>query len=131
MSVYDDVLTAVISLAEQTNPFASIVIGSKPPENGIAIAWATSSLNTFFNKKAAVVMTAVLNCKNEDQQIAADTLGTIHTYLNMLKSYLEEDNYQITNIETVGAPTYLGREENNQWLYGSSLAVKFYLRGNS
>ena len=130
MSVYDDVLTAVINLAEQTNPYSNIVVGSMPPINGISIAWSSGNLNTFMNKKAAVVMTAVLNCKNSDQQTAADTLGNIHTYLNMLTSYPTADNYQITNIETIGAPTYLGREENYQWLYGSSLEVKFYLKGS-
>lgn len=130
MSVYEDVLAAVINLAEQTSPYSNIVIGSMPPENGISIAWSSSSLHTFLDKKAAVAMTAVLNGKNADQQIAADALGTIHTYLNRLKEYPKTDTFQITNIETTGAPVYLGREENNQWLYGSSLAVKFYLRGN-
>lgn len=130
MSVYDDVLTAVIDLAEQTQPYSNIVIGSLPPENGISIAWSSGNLNTFFSKNAAVEMTAVLNCKNSSQQTAADTLGTIHTFLNMRKDYPQADNFQITNIETISPPSYLGREENNQWLYGSSLTVKFYLRGN-
>ena len=75
-------------------------------------------------------MSAVLNCKNSDQELAADTLGKLHTFLNMRKDYPSADRFQITNIETTSAPVYLGREENNQWLYGSSLEVKFYLRGN-
>lgn len=32
MSVYDDVLTAVIDLAEQTELYSKIVIGPMPPE---------------------------------------------------------------------------------------------------
>ena len=130
MSVYDDVLTAVIGLAEQTELYSKIIISSMPPENGISIAWSTGNLNTFLNKKAAVVMTAVLNCKNSNQKVASDALGRIHTFLNMRKEYPETDSFQITNIKTIAAPSYLGREENNQWLYGSSLEVKFYLRGN-
>lgn len=130
MSVYDDVLTAVVDLAEQMKPFSKIIIGPMPPENGISLAWSSGNLNTFLNKKAAVSMSAVLNCKNSDQVTAADTLGRLHTFLNMRKVYPTADNFQITNIETIAAPAYLGREENNQWLYGSSLEVKFYLRGN-
>lgn len=130
MSVYDDVLNAVIQLAEQAKPHSSIAVGSMPPVNGISIAWSSGSLNTFLNKKAAVTMSAVLNCKNSSQKIALDTLGKLHTFLNMRKEYPEAANFQITNIETQGAPTYLGREENKQWLYGSSLTVKFFLKGD-
>lgn len=130
MSVYNDVLTAVIDLAQQANPYSNIVIGAMPPENGISIAWSSGNLNTFMNKKAAVVMTAVLNGKHENQQTVSDTLGALHTFLNMRTSYPQADNYQITNIETISAPSYLGREENNQWLYGSSLQIKFYLIGS-
>lgn len=68
MSVYDDVLTAVIDLAEQTELYSKIVIGPMPPENGISIAWGSGNLNTFLDKKAAVSMSAVLNCKNSDQE---------------------------------------------------------------
>ena len=69
MSVYDDVLTAVIDLAEQTELYSKIVIGPMPPENGISIAWGSGNLNTFLDKKAAVSMSAVLNCKNSDQEL--------------------------------------------------------------
>ena len=130
MSVYDDVLTAVIDLAEQAGVYAPIVIGPMPPDDGISIAWSAGNLNTFMDKKAAVSMSAVLNCKHTDQQTAADALGRIHTFLNMRKDYPSAPSFQITNIETTGAPVYLGREENSQWLYGSSLEVKFYLRGD-
>ncbi len=129
MSVYDDVLNAVIELAEQAQPYARILIGSMPPCNGISIAWSSGNLNTFLDKRAAVRMTAVFNCKHEDQQTASDTLGRLHTFLNMRKDYPSADSFQITNIETIGAPVYLGREENEQWLYGSSLEVKFFLKG--
>lgn len=131
MSVYDDVLLSVISLAEQAGPYADIVIGPLPPDNGISIAWSTGALNTFMDKRAAVSMTAVLNAKHEEQSAASDVLGKLHIYLNMRKDYPSADTFQITNIETNGAPSYLGREQNKQWLYGSSLTVKFYLRGNS
>ena len=130
MSVYDDVLEAVVEMANQTNPYATVTIGPLPPNNGISISWSAGNLNTFLNKKAAVSMSAVLNAKHRDQQKAADALGRIHTALNMTKAYPSAGNYQITNIETIGAPSYLGREQNQQWLYGSSLEVKFFLKGD-
>ena len=74
-------------------------------------------------------LTAVLNGKHTDEQILSAALGKIHTALSMATEYPAADNYQITDISTINAPGCLGREENEQWLYGSSLRVKFYLRG--
>ena len=130
MSVYSDVLAAVIGKVNTMSPapYANIVVGSLPPDNGISMTWAAGSLNTFMDKNAAVEMSAVLNGKNTNQQTVSDTLGQIHTFLNMRKDYPAADNFQITNIETISPPSYLGREENNQWLYGSSLAVKFFCK---
>lgn len=129
MSVYNDVLAAVQGLAAQAAPGELLIIGSMPPDNGISIAWAGGYLNTFVDKRAAVEMSAVLNAKNTGQEKAAALLSDIHTSLNMRKEYPAAENFQITNIETSSAPSYLGREENEQWLYGSSLTVKFYLKG--
>lgn len=129
MSVYDDVLEVVAGMANQTQPYAKVTIGPLPPANGISIAWSAGNLNTFFDKKAAVSMSAVLNAKHIDQQKAADALGRIHTALNMTKSYPAASNFQITNIETAGAPSYLGREQNQQWMYGSSLKINFFMKG--
>lgn len=130
MSVYTDVLEAVCGLINATNPYSAVTVGALPPFNGISIAWASSSNAPFWNKYAAVEMSAVLNGKHENQQTVLDGLGAIHTALSMSKEYPSADNFQITDVSTLSAPSYLGREENNQWLYGSSLRVKFYLRGN-
>ena len=129
-SVYNDVLNAVISMVNTMTPsaYADVVVGSLPPNNGISMTWGSGSLNTFMDKNAAVEMIAVLNGKHTNQQIVSDTLGQIHIFLNMRKDYPADDNFQITNIETISPPCYLGREENNQWLYGSSLAVKFFCK---
>nr|DAF70105.1 MAG TPA: Minor capsid protein from bacteriophage [Caudoviricetes sp.] len=101
-----------------------------PPENGISMAYSSGSLETYLDKKAAVTMSVVLNGKHDNQQTVLDTLGKIHTYLNMRKTYPQTNNFQIANILTTSPPSYLGREENRQWLYGSSLAVRFYLKGD-
>nr|DAY06401.1 MAG TPA: Minor capsid protein from bacteriophage [Caudoviricetes sp.] len=101
-----------------------------PPENGISMAYSSGSLETYLNKKAAVTMSVVLNGKHDNQQTVLDTLGKIHTYLNMRNTYPQANNFQIVNILTTSPPSYLGREENRQWLYGSSLAIRFYLKGD-
>lgn len=128
MSVYSDVLEAVINMAEQMKPYSKIVIGPLPPDDGLSISWGATGYTPFFNKRAAAEMTAVLNGKNKNMKTVAETLGAIHTYLSMSKDYPSANNFQITDISTVSAPQYLGREENNQWLYGSSLRVKFFLK---
>lgn len=129
MSVYDDVLDAVVGMANTVGAYATVTVGSLPADNGICMAPAAGNLRTFMNKRAAVTMSVVLNAKNTDQRAAMDALGAIHTALNMATSYPVADNFQITNIETNGPPTYLSREQNSQWLYGSSLSVKFFLKG--
>ena len=130
MSTYNDVLLAVVNLAQKTQPYSAIVIGSMPPENGISMAYSSGSLETYLDKKAAVTMSVVLNGKHDNQQTVLDSLGKIHTYLNMQKTYPETGNFQIVNILTTSPPSYLGREENSQWLYGSSLAIRFYMKGD-
>lgn len=129
MSVYSDVIEAVATLINNQNPYATVTIGAMPPTNGIALAWASSFNRLFWDKKAAVEFSAVLNGKHSNQQTVADGLSDIHTALNFMTAYPSADNFQITNIETESAPSYIGREENNQWLYGSSIRVKFYLKG--
>lgn len=129
MSVYADVLRAVVNLAQNTQPYANIIIGSLPPDNGISMAYASGALETYLDKKAAVSMSVVLNGKHTNQQMVLDALGNIHTYLNMLKKYPQAENFQIANILTISPPNYMGREANDQWLYGSSLDVRFYLKG--
>ena len=129
MSVYDDVLTAVVGMANEVGTYATVTVGALPADNGICMAPGPGALNTFMNKKAAATMSVVLNAKNVSQQAAMDALGAIHTALNMTTTYPSADNFQITNIETNGPPNYLSREQNSQWLYGSSLTVKFFLKG--
>ena len=46
MSVYDDVLLSVIAMAEEATPYASIIIGPLPPDNGLCMAWGSGD-NTF------------------------------------------------------------------------------------
>lgn len=151
MSVINEVLLAVIDMAESiydepeqtgeatqestdTEPeesglYAPILIGALPADNGIcctiAGGWPEA---TFIDKGMSYELSLVLNGKHESQQVVSDTLNDIHQALTQTKTYPQTDAYQITNIETTASPSYIEREENKQYLYGSSLKVRFYYR---
>lgn len=129
MSVFSEVLAAVVGLAQATNPYATITIGALPADNGICMSYASGAPDsTFLDKGMAYQRSLVLNAKNTSQQVAQETLDAIHAALTQATSYPMAGSWQITNIETIAAPSYLSREQNSQWLYGSSLRVKFYYR---
>ena len=129
MSVVNDVLLQVVNLMQQTNPYSAIVIGAMPAENGIACQISTGApVSTFLDKGMAYQFNLVLNGKHSEQQTVSETLNNIHHALVKARSYPSTEEYQITNIETISAPAYISREENKQYLYGSSLRVSFYYR---
>ena len=126
--IFDDVLNAVIDMAEVTQPYANIIIGSLPPDNGICITGSSSPDETYLCKDMLMSMDVVLNGKHTNQQTLSNALGAIHVALTKTMEYPQTSEYQITNISTVAAPRLLDREQNSQWLYGSSLRVDFYWR---
>lgn len=129
MNAFDEILKAVIAMAQDTDPYATITTGALPADNGICMTWASGApASTFLDKGMAYQRTIVCNGKHTSQQAVASALGNIHLALTKTKTYPSTPQWQITDIETVAAPSYLSREQNSQWLYGSSLRVKFYLR---
>lgn len=129
MSVINDVLLAVIDMAQNIQPYYNIKIGAMPADNSISCAIATGAPDATFNDKGfSYEFSLVLNGKNYDQQKVSDELNDIHQILTQAKIYPATDTFQITNIETTSSPSYIGREENKQYLYGSSLRVRFYYK---
>ena len=129
MSAFSEILAAVIGLAQATNPYATITAGALPTDDGICMTYATGApASTFLDKGMAYQRSLVLNAKNTSQQAAQEALDAIHVALTQAKTYPSGENWQITDIETIAAPSYLSREQNSQWLYGSSLRVKLLLR---
>lgn len=128
MSAFSEVVEAVASLA-QTAAGVSVSIGALPADNAVCIAPASGApSSTFLDKGMAYQWAMVCNAKNTDQQAAQEVLNTIHLALTQTKTYPSGAAWQITDIGTISAPSYLSREQNSQWLYGSSLRVKFFLR---
>lgn len=131
MSFYSELIDNIAQAAEDTNPYASIVYGSDPPINGICmIPTGVGPQDTHFNKGMIYDLPVVLNGKNKDQQILLDDLTRIHTRLTRQTDYKDISTMecQIIDISTTALPSIIGREQNSQWVCGSSFNVKFYWR---
>lgn len=129
MAVYDEVLNAVCDLAQIDGLYADIKIGSDPPENGICMIMSGGSpavvnlaTDMLFRKSI------LINGKHKNQQTVLEALGAIHEALTKTFQYPSTDDWRIIDIETESAPTLIGRGENSQWIYGSSVSVSFYWR---
>ena len=128
MNTVDAVLLEVIRLAQLTNPFATIKIGALPVANSISMAMSGGAMiDRYLDKGATYRVVCVLNGKHEDQQLLSETLNKIHENLTQKKSYTNLASAQITDIETVSLPSKIDVEKG-QFLYGSSLRIKFFYR---
>ncbi len=126
-SIQDLVLLTVIELAQNLLLETKIRIGPMPQKNGVGIDVASAPhLTTFSDKSTIVELTIALNAKNENQKIASEWIGVIQEGLSARRSYPSTEVFQILNIETGNGASYLGREADGQWLYGSSLKVRYY-----
>ena len=126
--MYNEVLQAVIDMA-QTAAGAKVVLGSLPPDNGLAMTGNASSYPIFLDIGSNEQMNVVCNGKNTQQQAVISQLEAIHASLTRRKDFPSTDTWQIYAIETTASPRLIGREQNSQWLYGSSLLVKFNVKG--
>ena len=128
MSVLNDILLDVIGLAQATGPYATIVVGALPADNGITMTYGAGGVDTTFMTKGILYdLDIALNGKHSNAKIVSDALNNIHQALTQATSYPRTDTYQITDISTISTPSYLDREQNSQILYGSSLRVKAFI----
>ena len=126
--MYNEVLQAVIDMA-QAAAGIPVVLGSLPPDDGIAMTGNASSFPIFLDIGSNEEMNVVCNGKNTQQQAVISQLEAIHAALTRRKDFPSTDTWQIYAIETTASPRLIGREQNSQWLYGSSLRVKFNVKG--
>jgi hypothetical protein len=126
--MYDEVLQAVRLMAESACG-ASIVTGSLPPDNGLAMAGQAASASIFLDIGSNERMSILMNGKNVDQRTVISQLDAIHRSLTRREDFPQGDGWQIYAIETVASPRLIGHEQGRQWLYGSSLLVKFNVKG--
>ena len=112
-------------------PIFRIVYGSDPPFNSACMIQAggfpsEEHLDTGMLYRLPVL----LNGKHSDQEILLDALTAIHAALTKTHDYsgLSTEAVQVINIMTTASPNIIGREQNNQWICGSSFEVSFYWR---
>ena len=124
-------IEAIANWAQTTGPYAEILFGSDPPENGLCmIQNGGYAPDIHFNAGFIYDLPILLNGKHADQEVLLTTLGAIHELLTKTLDYsgLGSDQIQVVDIWTTAYPMIIGREQNNQWVAGSTLSVKFYWR---
>ena len=131
MRFITDLIDNIATLAEETEPYADIVYGSDPPTNGICmIPSGAGPIQTHLDKGMVYDLPVVLNGKNADMLVLLNDLTAIHDTLTRRTSYsdISTDECQVVDIATTAIPSIIGREQNKQWVCGSSFNVKFYWR---
>lgn len=126
--MYNEILQAIIDMASAAVG-VSIVTGSMPPDNGIAMTGQSAPQSIMLDIGSNERMAIVCNGKNTDQQTVIEQLDAIHHNLTRRKDFPTGDDWQVYAIETVASPRLIGREQNSEWLYGSSLLVKIHMKG--
>ena len=132
MGLYDGILDYLRGEIDGLSLYASANIGALPDANGISLyIGAGGTDRIFFDKHAEGYVYVTINAKHTAQLTALQALGAIHRSLTTRTDYDITDEYQIINIETNSAPSFIGAEEHGGFLYGSVLKITFYNKGVS
>ena len=107
-----------------------VVIGSVPPLEGYAIGMVSGApIETFRTLSTNESFPVLFNGKSADQGAVAADMEQVHQLLTTSKNLPFTDEWQVYAIETTASPSLIGREENRNWIYGSSFRVKYYQKG--
>lgn len=105
----------------------NVVVGSIPPLNGYAVgAVGGSPIEIFRPLTSNENLPVLFNGKSSNQQLLMQNMEKVHHILTTSKVLPYNENWQIYAIETTSAPSLIGREQNKNWIYGSSFRVKFF-----
>ena len=128
----DGIMQNIADLIDnEVEPYASVVFGSDPPDSGICmIQGAGAPTDTHLDKGMLYRLPVVLNGKNKSQSLVLTDLTRIHEALTRKLQYqdLSTADCQVVDIATTASPSIIGREQNSQWICGSSLEISFYWR---
>lgn len=128
----DGILQNIADYIDQNiEPFAKIVFGSDPPKDGICMIQSSGAPeDTHLDKAMIYRVPVVLNGKNSNQLLLLSDLTRIHAALTTKTNYsdLSTEDCQVIDIATTATPSLIGREQNNQWICGSSFDIFFYWR---
>lgn len=108
----------------------SVVIGSVPPLEGYAVGMVSGApIETFRTLSTNESFPVLFNGKSADQNSVAADMEKVHRLLTTSKILPFTGEWQVYAIETTASPSLIGREENRNWVYGSSFRVKYYQKG--
>ena len=121
----------IADAADALGLYADIVYGSDPPENGICMIQAAGApTEKHLDANMLYRLSVLLNGKHSNQQTLLNALTSIHTMLTKRNDFndFSTSDAQVLSIMTTSSPQIIGREQNNQWIAGSSFEVSFYWR---
>lgn len=104
-----------------------VVIGSVPPLEGYAVGMVSGApIETFRTLSTNESFPVLFNGKSADQNSVAADMEKVHRLLTTSKILPFTGEWQVYAIETTASPSLIGREENRNWVYGSSFRVKYF-----
>lgn len=107
-----------------------VVVGSVPPLEGYAVGMVSGApIETFRTLSTNESFPVLFNGKSADQNSVAADMEKVHRLLTTSKILPFTGEWQVYAIETTASPSLIGREENRNWVYGSSFRVKYYQKG--
>lgn len=126
----DEVIDAMLDMIKGLTAY-QVVLGSNPTKESIALGGYGAPRRIFKDKDTDYVLNLTVNGKSASQQNIKRELSKIHRKLMLRADYPQGDNWHIYSIETIASPRLIAVEESDRakWIYGSSIAVKFYHKG--
>lgn len=128
--MYDEIINALLDMVQMFTSY-TVVLGSNPTKESIALGGYGAPRSIFRDKDTDQVLNITINGKSAQQELLLQELTKIHNNLFLRKDYPQGDKWHIYSIETTASPRLIAIEEadRSKWLYGSSIAVKFYQKG--
>ena len=107
-----------------------VMVVSVPPLEGYAVGMVSGApIETFRTLTTNESFPVLFNGKSADQNSVAADMEKVHRVLTTSKILPFTGEWQVYAIETTASPSLIGREENRNWVYGSSFRVKYYQKG--
>lgn len=128
--MYDEVIKALLDMVKLYTKY-TVVLGSNPTNESIAITGFGAPDRIYKDKDTNQVLNLTINGKSGNQQKILEEITNIHYKLTLRSDYPQGNKWHIYSIESTASPRLIAVEQNNkkQWIYGSSIKVKFYNLG--
>ena len=123
-----DFLDALIDIAETTQPFVRILRGPLGDGHSIAMEAAESTLTRHMDRNEAVRTAVVINAKHPDMTTAYEAVMAIQRKLTHLPEFPSGEGWRIVDVWADDVPRLIGREDDNTWLYATSLTASIYYK---